>query len=224
MSAIASAGHSAHLSTDWRRSAGDFSCSGPCRRKRLPASAFSKTQARKAIAGVRTSAHGEKRALCKQCVEEASVQTASSATLSVARDQGGPDDAGTDQLHCAACDRDLPAASFSKSQKTRITRDKPGRCLACVEAAEEAELQHSADKRAAEASALAATIKKSGSRGGSGVAARLALACAETAAEAETITGLTAKKSNRGRRRRGGGSWRGGGRGRGRGGRRRGKG
>ena len=83
MSAIASAGHSAHLSTDWRRSAGDFSCAGPCRRKRLPASAFSKTQARRAIAGVRTAAaeaHGEKRALCKECVENKARESKATTT------------------------------------------------------------------------------------------------------------------------------------------------
>ena len=52
-------------------------------------------------------------------------------------------------------------------------------------AAEEAELQLSADKRAEAARALAVTAKKSTGKGGSGVAARLALACAETAAEAK---------------------------------------
>ena len=211
MSAIARDGHSGHLSTDWRRSAGDFVCAGPCGRKRLPASAFSKTQARKAIAGVRAEKNGEKRALCKECVARSERETAAAAAAAVSTEDGGE---AASMLHCSACSRDLPASSFSKSQKTKISRDKPGRCLVCVEKAEEQELQQSADKRAAATKALAARVSKSG---GNSVASRLALACAETAAEAETVTGLKAK-TNRGRRRRGGGSWRAGrGRGRGRG-------
>jgi len=69
------------LSTDWQRSAGDFSCS-VCRRKRLPASEFSKSQVDKALASLNTIPDKDIRtgpdldrvlfltAVCKKCSEE----------------------------------------------------------------------------------------------------------------------------------------------------------
>ena len=241
MSAIASDSHSAKFNTDWRRSAGDFSCTGKCRRKRLPASAFSKTQVRKAIAGIRApGADGAKRALCLQCSNNSNARTINTKTANEMDEEvgavgiasivhaeqapnGGENDANDAPqllLHCAACDADLPDSAFSKSQKTRISRKKPGRCLVCVEAAEEVELQRAAEKRATEAIGLAARMLKADGKGAVGVANRLALACAETAAEAEVITGLTAKRCTGRRRRVGkiGGSRGGRGRGRWRGG------
>ena len=197
MSAIARDGHSGHLSTDWRRSAGDFVCAGPCGRKRLPASASARRRPA-AIAGVRAEKNGEKRALCKECVARSERETAAAAAAAVSTEDVSTGEAAS-MLHCSACSRDLPASSFSKSQKTKISRDKPGRCLVCVEKAEEQELQQSAEKRAAATKALASKVSKGG---GSSVASRLALACAETAAEAETITGLKPKLAS-GRRRRG---------------------
>lgn len=252
MSAIASEGHSAHLSTNWKRSAGDFMCIGPCRRKRLPASAFSKTQAKRAIEGVRTT--GQKKAKCLNCVAEEEKATAEAAkskpnSRREISQVGGTDNmskqkkesalsdirvktdtnrgaghsatlAARDKvenssLHCSTCNCDLPASSFSNSQKTKISRGRQGRCIPCVEKSEEAELQKIADKRDAARKLLLEKAKAGG------VADRLALACAETAAEAETITGLTAKV-RRSRQKGGGGRWRAG-RGR-RGGRPRGRG
>eukprot|EP00930_Biecheleria_cincta_P050900 TRINITY_DN36075_c0_g1_i1.p1 TRINITY_DN36075_c0_g1~~TRINITY_DN36075_c0_g1_i1.p1 ORF type:complete len:292 (-),score=73.78 TRINITY_DN36075_c0_g1_i1:42-917(-) len=72
---------SGELSTDWQRSAGDFSCS-VCRRKRLPASEFSKKQVEKALESLKSIPDRDIRtgpdvqtithlsAVCKVCTEE----------------------------------------------------------------------------------------------------------------------------------------------------------
>lgn len=69
------------LSTDWERSAGDFTCV-VCRRKRLPASEFSKKQVEKALESLKTIPDKDIRtgpevqhiayvsATCKKCVAE----------------------------------------------------------------------------------------------------------------------------------------------------------
>ena len=44
---------SEEVGTDWTRSAGDMSCTGPCQRKRLPASEFSESQVKRALEGLR---------------------------------------------------------------------------------------------------------------------------------------------------------------------------
>lgn len=67
------------LSTDWQRSAGDFSCT-ICQRKRLPASEFSKAQVQKALDALKNIPDKDIRsdvqhvhfvsAICKSCMEE----------------------------------------------------------------------------------------------------------------------------------------------------------
>eukprot|EP00931_Biecheleriopsis_adriatica_P058503 TRINITY_DN34852_c0_g1_i1.p1 TRINITY_DN34852_c0_g1~~TRINITY_DN34852_c0_g1_i1.p1 ORF type:complete len:287 (-),score=90.21 TRINITY_DN34852_c0_g1_i1:46-906(-) len=69
------------LSTDWQRSAGDFSCT-VCHRKRLPASEFSKKQVEKMLASLKSIPDKDVRTgpgmqtvtylagVCKQCMEE----------------------------------------------------------------------------------------------------------------------------------------------------------
>lgn len=73
------------LSTDWQRSAGDFSCA-VCQRKRLPASEFSRQQVEKALAALKTLPDRDIRtgpdvdrhlfltAVCKRCSEEREAQ------------------------------------------------------------------------------------------------------------------------------------------------------
>eukprot|EP00933_Yihiella_yeosuensis_P055581 TRINITY_DN54411_c0_g1_i1.p1 TRINITY_DN54411_c0_g1~~TRINITY_DN54411_c0_g1_i1.p1 ORF type:complete len:283 (+),score=81.18 TRINITY_DN54411_c0_g1_i1:38-886(+) len=72
---------SEELSTDWTRSAGDFSCSS-CGRKRLPACEFSKKQVEKLLASLKTIPDKDIRTgpdissvvyltgVCKKCTEE----------------------------------------------------------------------------------------------------------------------------------------------------------
>mmetsp|Transcript_55177 Transcript_55177/g.170877 ORF Transcript_55177/g.170877 Transcript_55177/m.170877 type:complete len:246 (+) Transcript_55177:104-841(+) len=69
------------LSTDWQKSAGDFSCT-VCRRKRLPASEFSKKQVEKALESLKSIPDKDIRTgpdiqqtlylsgVCKKCSEE----------------------------------------------------------------------------------------------------------------------------------------------------------
>eukprot|EP00441_Pelagodinium_beii_P017735 CAMPEP_0197672684 /NCGR_PEP_ID=MMETSP1338-20131121/79463_1 /TAXON_ID=43686 ORGANISM="Pelagodinium beii, Strain RCC1491" /NCGR_SAMPLE_ID=MMETSP1338 /ASSEMBLY_ACC=CAM_ASM_000754 /LENGTH=256 /DNA_ID=CAMNT_0043252819 /DNA_START=24 /DNA_END=791 /DNA_ORIENTATION=+ len=69
------------LSTDWQKSAGDFSCT-VCQRKRLPASEFSKKQVAKALESLRSIPDKDVRTgpdihtvtylsgVCKKCAEE----------------------------------------------------------------------------------------------------------------------------------------------------------
>jgi len=75
----------AELSTDWLRSAGDFSCA-VCERKRLPASEFSKKQVEKALESFRQQTRDIRAgqngmtsqlfitAVCKKCSEERDAQ------------------------------------------------------------------------------------------------------------------------------------------------------
>ncbi len=231
MAALAAGGGADAFGNDWTKSAGDFACS-VCRRKRLPAGAFSKTQAALALRQSRQT--GALVARCKQCVaqsaaaEQARAKAKRSAanaggtaaapttTITASTDNSTRNAAPADValLTCAACSKALPPSSFSGSQRNKIMRSKPGRCLSCVAAAEAAEAQASVDKKAAERAALEKQAKM---RGAAGVAGRLALAAAETAAEAEIVTGIKAKGNRRRARGGGGGRWRGRGRGRGRG-------
>ena len=193
------------LNTDWRRSAGDFECQ-VCKRKRLPASEFSKTQATLALRQSKTS--GDLKAKCKLCVAAADIKTAAATTTATTATTTAAADGSTDIFNCSLCQINLPASAFTNSQKLKINRGKKGKCRDCVVQSEGDEVARLQAKKQQEQMDLEKRAKKNG------VAGRLALACAETAAEASVVTGLKVKKG-----RGGGGRWRGRGgrRGRGRG-------
>eukprot|EP00516_Mucochytrium_quahogii_P001861 CAMPEP_0203760638 /NCGR_PEP_ID=MMETSP0098-20131031/13895_1 /ASSEMBLY_ACC=CAM_ASM_000208 /TAXON_ID=96639 /ORGANISM=" , Strain NY0313808BC1" /LENGTH=189 /DNA_ID=CAMNT_0050654295 /DNA_START=115 /DNA_END=687 /DNA_ORIENTATION=+ len=180
---------SGSLSTDWMRSAGDFQCTA-CQRKRLPASQFSKRQAQQALDKSRTHPQRLLLARCKECVakEEA-------AQVSAAKKEGGDskDDAELGEFKCKSCKQLLSGSCFSKNQRAKAQKGQPVRCTSCVQKAEAKELQASQDKAAAERKSME-KLSKSG-----GVAAALAAACNETAAEAEAVTGIKATRRGRGR-------------------------
>lgn len=90
------------LNTDWQRSAGDFHCLGPCQRKRLPASEFSKKQVERALDSLRNIADKDIRTgpeiqtvlylsgVCKRCTEDKERQ----AQADAAARRAGNADAG----------------------------------------------------------------------------------------------------------------------------------
>jgi len=207
--------------TDWRRSAGDFTCT-VCRRKRLPASAFSKTQSALALKTYKNTNVEAPSAKCKMCVQAAATAeqektssdsaavsaAATTVTTAMAATSLADNDAQTELIICSSCEEHLPTSCFTNSQKLKISRNKKGRCKECVAKSEVDEIASLAAKKEQERAALVARAKNNG------VAGRLALACAETANEAMVVTGARIKKGRTG----GGGRWRGRGRGRGRGG------
>jgi hypothetical protein len=221
MASLTSSGAtSSSVNTDWRRSAGDYECL-ECKRKRLPASEFSKTQSNLALKTFRSG--GKMIAQCKKCVETSAGVVATKATTTNsnagvaaggagrsgtgagARARAGGDPVSAEILTCSSCEKDLPSSSFTNSQKTKWSRGKKVRCRDCVAREEEEEIE---SKKAAQEKTMMDMEKNAQRKGSNGVAARLALACTVTAGEAATVTGIKVKKG-----RGGGGRWRGRGRG-----------
>ena len=198
------------VSTDWRRSAGDFQCL-ECRKKRLPANRFSKTQVKAALK------HEEKGAICLECMKKREEkEKAEREAASVATEMTGEEE--VERLTCSICNELVPITQFSKSQSNHIKHGCPGKCKPCIEKKEEEEMTKISNKKLNEHSAMKKRFSKT--RGKKKVAGALAMACMEAALEGEQITGIKAERSDRGGKR----SWRdkhGGGRRGGRGGFRR---
>eukprot|EP00873_Tetraselmis_striata_P035969 jgi/Tetstr1/456233/TSEL_042996.t1 len=154
------------LSTDWQRSAGNFTCLAS-RAKRLPAERFSKAQLAKA------QKHPDLAATCKTCTQaaEAAKQSPSGGDGAAAAAEAGVKHA------CAGCKEELPATAFTKSQ---LTQKGPGkqRCKECVQRADAAEAEAAGARRAA-AGAAAPT----------GVVGSLVAACQESSQQAKAVTG-----------------------------------
>mmetsp|Transcript_5915 Transcript_5915/g.6799 ORF Transcript_5915/g.6799 Transcript_5915/m.6799 type:complete len:186 (-) Transcript_5915:517-1074(-) len=175
---------SSSVSTDWTRSAGNFTCK-TCRRKRLPASEFSKSQARQALAQGKKSGNFE--AKCKACVQKAEEEERKKSAAS-GIEKSKTESAET--LVCSKCKQELSMKLFSRSQAEKIKHSKPGKCKQCVESLEAAEAKTVAENRNKKLEKLKGQSKL---KGGEGVAARLALACLETAQQAEKVTGISAR-------------------------------
>jgi hypothetical protein len=175
--------------------AGNYDCS-ICRRKRLTASAFSRKQLEK-------HKHDEAAALkCKDCVAsegEKERQQAAAATI------GAQDPSSEGELFkCGVCSRKLHKSSFSKTQIQRSPEER--KCVECTSKLEaEADLAARAKRTEKLAKAQSETTFADEPR------SKLAALSAESAAEAELVTGL--KPIRLGRRGRGRGSGRGRGRG-----------
>ena len=106
--------------------AGNFEC-GDCGRKRLPAAEFSKKQLQRGLTRLR----------CKQCVESAQEKERQAAQAKAAAIAVDGEAAAAEKLKCIACKGELPAANFSRSQRTKPAAQR--RCVAYVEAAEQKE-------------------------------------------------------------------------------------
>lgn len=210
--------------------AGDLTCL-ICGRKRLTADEFSKSQLSKAEVVVGGADGATRAAKCRRCVADAAAaeratsratHDAPTGTRGVAERElslggaGGEGGAGGDDLECAACGRSQPPSRFTKTQArkaldARSGKGAGGRCRSCVEKAESDEIKALEARREAELQATRAAVIAADSAGASPLM-RLQAAAAETAAEAERVTGLKPERGagKRGRgARRGRGSWRG---------------
>ena len=196
----------AESGNDWQQSAGDFMCS-QCRRKRLSAQAFSKSQVKKALA--QHKAGGELAARCLDCASGASepapepeqngVATASSAPPASRVASRGP--GAAESLLCTACKAAKPPSEFSRKMLTKTAATR--RCSECVA---ESQARDSAKRQSKQEAANVVGVKPK-----TGKEAAFLAAMEESAAQAEVVTGMSVKRG-RGRGRCGTG-----GRGRGRG-------
>ena len=140
--------------------AGDLTCS-VCRRKRLPASEFSKA----AIERHRKELP-EAPMKCKVCVEAAAQQERDvAASKTAASGAAAPAGEGPSEKHeCSSCKNALPATAFSRSNLSK----GPGkqRCLECLAEAEKANLnsgEAAYREKLAAAKATAAKAEATGS-------------------------------------------------------------
>ena len=190
---------SEEVGTDWTRSAGDMSCTGPCQRKRLPASEFSESQVKRALEWLRKSMpdrdiregverHTYVSAKCKQCValEEQAEQEARQAKIESGEVKVSEKEAQKlAELHkCWQCNKELPGTAFSRKMLTKPPNKR--RCSSCAESAVAAEAAKQAEKK--QTAAEAAVAPK-----GSGVLAEVKALCADAATEATKVTGIQAK-------------------------------
>eukprot|EP00940_MAST-03C_sp_MAST-3C-sp2_P003383 g3383.t1 len=157
-------------------------------RKRLPANAFSKSQAKAALKNLRLGKGQTAR--CKECVERA--ETAKRIAATETENESSSVSEANVSLICAMCKRSLASKEFSKTQ---LAKDAKRKCRSCTTTLQ----------RKQEEAAAARTREERSSTGKSA----LARACAETAAEATAVTGIRPTRLGRGR-----GRWRGRGRGR----------
>lgn len=167
-----------------RRYAGDFSCDD-CRKKRLTAASFSMSMATK------KRRHPSASLRCLDCVASLAASERAQACSASECDNASP-------MTCSACEKSLPQSRFSGKQRRK---DKP-RCADCVTKAEEKEALEIAkvkDKKLEDAREVVQHLPA-----GASAAERLKALAAETAAEAESVTGLKPVKCLGGRRGRGG--------------------
>ena len=182
--------------------AGDFNCAGPCRRKRLTGSEFSK----KSLDKWRKEPAAQLR--CQQCVAaEAESERQAAAAKQAAR--AATDTADAEKHQCSTSTQQLAASSFNRTQLSK----GPGkqRCQGCVATSEQDEA--SAAIAAKQSKIADAKLAMQRAEASGDVALKLAASMQHASLEAERVTGL--KPVVRGRGRRGGWSR---GRGSGRGG------
>jgi hypothetical protein len=188
---------------------GDFDCS-LCRRKRLPASEFSKKMQE------RRRGNTDAEVKCKSCVEKGEIEEREAAARKSAAAAAAPTKTSTSstssaasttaeeaQVVCSACARTLPCEAFSKSQ-LRAGPSKQ-RCQECVAKATADEAQASEAKRNEALAAAQAELKRAEASGTA--MEKLKAASRLSALEGELVTGLKPMKmGGRGRGGRGGGA------------------
>jgi hypothetical protein len=159
--------------TKW---AGQFDCTGGCRRKRLMAEEFSKKSCE-------NFKKHNKPMKCKLCTEAASKaeQEAAASSSKIASSSDA-----AESVICSACTQSLPTDSFNKTQLRKP--DDKRRCRECVVKAEENEKTTNAANKSAK---LAAAEERVAKANASGTPAEQLKATAELSAlQAETVTGL----------------------------------
>jgi hypothetical protein len=183
------------------RWAGNFDCSGPCRRKRLIGDEFSK----KALERYRKDTSGNLK--CKQCVEEAAKQERHAAEARrKAKEEAGQGSSATNgqseegsetqQNACAGpCGRSLPDSAFNRNQLAK--KDK-ARCRECVEKAIEEENNANKSKLDSQIAEAKEALKNAEAR--KAPSTEIFKAANHLASlEAQKVTGLKPTKMGRGR-------------------------
>jgi len=129
-------------------------------------------------------------AKCKECVEKASQVERNAAALRKRNENGSGDQSSAEMevLECKKCSKTLAIQEFSRSQAEKIKHCKPGKCKLCVAELKVAENTAVAAKRNNNTEKLHQQAKMKGKHG---AGARLALACKETAEQAEKVTGIS---------------------------------
>lgn len=180
--------------------AGTLECEGPCRRKRLTASEFSK----KAIEKYRKPTVSSKpyKMRCKQCVSEserkereAAEQRRRTIAEKEAAASSSTDTAATTlETHpCSGpCKRFLPASSFNRNQLSK--KDK-ARCPECVEKAIEEEKKSNDEKIIKEITEAKEAVKKAEKKGNA--IEMLKTTTHLAALESQLVTGVKPKKLGR---------------------------
>jgi len=168
---------------------GDLECSA-CRRKRRPASEFSK----KAMERYRANPGSPLN--CKLCVDKAAIAERTSASNAAA---------DTDAVHdCSVCTKSLPASSFTRNQFNKGLKAKCSACTAAAALEEASASEANKEKKMADAFEAVALAEKSGN-----AMDKLRTTSQLAALQAEHVTGLKPVKMggrDRGRGRGGRGS------------------
>ena len=169
------------MATPVSKWSGQFDCTGPCKRKRLMGSEFS----RKAMDLYRKSA---KPLRCKSCIEKAQEVERDLASHRVVTDTRKSIEVAV--LLCSACSEEKPQEAYNKTQLRK--QEKSRRCRECVtqaEIAEKATLASSKEEKLAAAEKRVAKADKGGS-----AVEKLQAAAALSALQAEIVTGLKPTK------------------------------
>eukprot|EP00550_Attheya_septentrionalis_P003208 CAMPEP_0198286708 /NCGR_PEP_ID=MMETSP1449-20131203/5705_1 /TAXON_ID=420275 /ORGANISM="Attheya septentrionalis, Strain CCMP2084" /LENGTH=210 /DNA_ID=CAMNT_0043984493 /DNA_START=195 /DNA_END=823 /DNA_ORIENTATION=- len=186
--------------------AGQFDCTGSCRRKRLVGSEFSN----KALERYRMNGGPLK---CKECIQAAEVaerkaaaarRTATATVTSGISNSTGDSTTEITALKCATCQESLSVDKFNKNQVSK--GEGKARCRSCVETAIAKEGQSAAASKEAQMAAARERVTKAHSSTKSNRAMEiLGAESALAALEAEHVTGLKPVLLGRGRGR--GGRW-----------------
>eukprot|EP00912_Choanoflagellata_sp_UC4_P001907 UC4_evm7s1221 len=175
------------MAVEW---AGDFTCF-ECRRKRLTASAFSKSMVNKRLK------NPDAKIKCKECVQK---EAEAERAAAVARSASEVYSSDIPEFYiCTKCEKTLPTYNFSRGQ---LSKKKSGnqRCKNCIDKAQQKERDSAAQKSLER---LEDARKISEATGSSKTLDALAALSVETATEAELVTGLKPVTLGRGRGRRG---------------------
>lgn len=185
--------------------AGTFECEGPCRRKRLTASEFSKKAIEKYQKSIRSSKPHKMR--CKKCVEDAErkEREAAEQRRKLAAEEESSNTTATTAFEthpCSgACKRTLPVSSFNRNQ---LSKKEKARCRECVEKAIEEEKRCNEEKLQKEIADAKEAVKKAEAKGNAVEILKTTNHLASL--ESQLVTGVKPKvlgRSSRGRNNRG---------------------
>ena len=173
---------------------GQFDCSGPCKRARLPAVEFSNAQLKK------IRAHPETKIVCAKCIQQQQQQRVkndleASEVLQLSKDvdetltiDGKRDDDGG-LFECSVCKQHKAASDFARSQ---LRNKGPGK-QKCTKCASEADAK--ANPKKADVKTLLEEAREASRKAElTNAPDKLKIFAREAALEAEAVTGLKPKR------------------------------